>query len=178
MKIFLPSLRGKEILTNIQLFEFLLTDVAWWTSNTISGKRFLLPNLCLVFSLMPAIWAGQVSGMGIKRCQMVRGWQVSDGPWMTGVRWSVVESNHHVDWLELQACFLSPQCFCKDWQNTWIRTYSQGFHTTMLIVKSIAYCLIENSDCFQAPSTWDIERKHLFPISQGNANSGLLLIMS
>lgn len=48
----------------------------------------------------------------------LKGWGAVCGTERTGGHWSWLESDHHINWLELYACFLGLQTFCDDYVHT------------------------------------------------------------
>lgn len=81
------------------------SDIRWWISQEIDIPRhmFLEKPIMTLFS--------DASGTG---------WGAHNIEGKTGGRWSPNECSHHINWLELQACFLGLQCFARDCKNSFI----------------------------------------------------------
>jgi hypothetical protein len=88
----------------MSISEFGQEDLRWWlTPSAFEHKKLSLPPVILKLQTDASL-----SGWGC--------FNTSTGE-SAGGRWSICESNNHINWLELKACFLSLQCFAKNCLN-------------------------------------------------------------
>jgi len=86
--------------TNLALTKEARDDLKWWCA--------LDRKVQMQSSLQP-----QIPTMTIESDASNLGWGARQGELQTGGRWSLAETSHHINYLELLAAFLALQCFAK-----------------------------------------------------------------
>ncbi|XP_069102164.1 uncharacterized protein [Argopecten irradians] len=85
--------------------------ISWWIDNIADSKKpvhFNPPDISLESDSSSTGWGGLVRG---------------DERLKTGGHWSYTEQSQHINYLELQAAFLTLQCFCSTKSNIHVRLY-------------------------------------------------------
>ncbi|XP_069106343.1 uncharacterized protein [Argopecten irradians] len=85
-------------------------QISWWIDNVHLCANPVYrgsPNLTLETDSSKSGWGGLIKGTSSR----------------TGGHWSYSEQNHHINYLELFAAFLTLQCFCGDKHDIHVRIY-------------------------------------------------------
>ena len=83
---------------NMKISERGLDNIRWWLTSEI---------------LQPVSFEKKTFDLEMSSDASLTGWGGACDNLQTGGNWSFQEKSHHINWLELKACWLSLQCFAK-----------------------------------------------------------------
>ncbi|XP_060565442.1 uncharacterized protein LOC132724583 [Ruditapes philippinarum] len=119
------------------------SELKWWIDNLCSQERVIdhgNANLVIVSDASSLGWAGICENQEI------------------GGRWTTTEADHHINYLELLAAYLSVTAFCKNKSNIHVQVQSDNT-CTVANIRNMGSCRsLECNDLVHKLWIWCIER--------------------